>query len=194
MSSTPLILSVGELNVSIGTSGSDTRDSEYHTSDCDEPRGVFASFLHMMRDALSVFSFTNNDNSGTGSMSSHNTTDEEGGAGGGGAGAGARDKQHSARKLFSSHHHCSHGNGYGHNKSSGRAATNHYDQIKAPLLGVEVGFSEAQTLAQEVDNINTQGTVKLLNFAYLSLQNKGWYCIAYILCYISKYYSFRLQV
>ena len=43
---------------------------------------------------------------------------------------------------------------------------------QGPLLGVEVGFSEAQELAREVDNMNAQGTVKLLNFAYLKLQNK----------------------
>lgn len=131
---------------------------------------MFASFVHMMRDALSLFSFTTSAN--TGSMSSA-PSDEEAGrhrssghshGPGGGAGAGASGggtalshMQDSARRLFS------HRAGGGSN----------YDQIKAPLMGVEVGFSEAQTLAQEVDNINTQGTVKLLNFAYLSLENKG---------------------
>lgn len=50
---------------------------------------------------------------------------------------------------------------------------NQYDQLKGPLLGVEVGFSEAQELAMEVDNITHEGTVKLLNFAYLSLDRQG---------------------
>lgn len=54
----------------------------------------------------------------------------------------------------------------------GRGRRN-YDQLKNPLLGVEVGFSEAQELAQEVDNITYEGTVKLLNFAYLSLDKQG---------------------
>ena len=42
--------------------------------------------------------------------------------------------------------------------SFSRRSRNHYDQLKGPLLGVEVGFSEAQELAQEVDNITNEGT------------------------------------
>ena len=48
-----------------------------------------------------------------------------------------------------------------------------YDAIKGPLVGVEVGFSEAQELAKEVDNIHQQGTIRLLNFAYLSVDAKA---------------------
>lgn len=48
-----------------------------------------------------------------------------------------------------------------------------YEQLRNPLLGVEVGFSEAQELAQEVDKLRAQGTVRLLNFAYLSIQKKA---------------------
>jgi hypothetical protein len=48
-----------------------------------------------------------------------------------------------------------------------------YTQLKNPLLGVEVGFNEAQELAQEVDNMRTQGHIKLLNFAYISLEKKA---------------------
>ena len=48
-----------------------------------------------------------------------------------------------------------------------------YEAIKGPLMGVEVGFSEAQELAREVDNIHQQGTIRLLNFAYLSLDSKA---------------------
>ena len=44
-----------------------------------------------------------------------------------------------------------------------------YVSIQKPLDGVEVGFHEAQELAQEVDNIHQEGTIRLLNSAYLSL-------------------------
>ncbi|KAJ1435097.1 kinase-like domain-containing protein [Ochromonadaceae sp. CCMP2298] len=40
-------------------------------------------------------------------------------------------------------------------------------------MGTAVGFSEAQTLAREVDKLHTLGSVKLLNFAYLSLDRGG---------------------
>jgi hypothetical protein len=50
-------------------------------------------------------------------------------------------------------------------------ANSHGDQLFSPLLGIEVSYSGAQELAQEIDNLNTQGTVKLLNFAYLSLNS-----------------------
>lgn len=53
------------------------------------------------------------------------------------------------------------------------SSSNNFEELKGPLLGVEVGFSEAQQLAQEVDKINSLGMVKLLNFAYLSLNKKG---------------------
>jgi hypothetical protein len=76
------------------------------------------------------------------------------GTGGGIAGAFA-SLGSSARRMFS------------------RGPRRDYDQLKGPLLGVEVGFSEAQELAQEVDNITHEGTVKLLNFAYLSLDRQG---------------------
>lgn len=49
---------------------------------------------------------------------------------------------------------------------------NRYEQITGPLLGVEVGFNQAVSLAQEVDKMRTEGAIKLLNFAYLSL-DKG---------------------
>lgn len=45
-----------------------------------------------------------------------------------------------------------------------------YQPLRKPLLGMEVGFTEAQELAQEVDNLNTRGDVQLLNFAYISLK------------------------
>eukprot|EP01035_Chromulina_nebulosa_P017731 gene17731-23323_t len=44
--------------------------------------------------------------------------------------------------------------------------------LRNPLLGMEVGFNEAQELAQEVDNLRSNGSVKLLNFAYISLRKR----------------------
>lgn len=43
--------------------------------------------------------------------------------------------------------------------------------LRSPLLGLEVSYVDAQELAQEVDNLTTEGSVRLLNFAYLSLDN-----------------------
>lgn len=43
--------------------------------------------------------------------------------------------------------------------------------LRAPLLGLEVSYVDAQELAQEVDNLTTEGSVRLLNFAYLSLES-----------------------
>jgi hypothetical protein len=45
-----------------------------------------------------------------------------------------------------------------------------YDPISKPLDGVEVGFQEAQELAKEVDNIHQEGTIRLINTAYLNLE------------------------
>eukprot|EP01038_Epipyxis_sp_PR26KG_P009397 gene9397-12656_t len=42
-----------------------------------------------------------------------------------------------------------------------------------PLHGLEVGFNEAQDLARVVDNIGSEGTVKLLNFAFIKFDNKA---------------------
>ncbi len=47
------------------------------------------------------------------------------------------------------------------------------EQLLSPLMGIEVSYVDAQELAQEVDNLNSQGTVKLLNFAYLSLDSSS---------------------
>lgn len=47
-----------------------------------------------------------------------------------------------------------------------------YEQLRNPLMGVEVGFNDALELAQEVDNLRAQGSVKLLNFAYLQIEKK----------------------
>lgn len=40
-------------------------------------------------------------------------------------------------------------------------------------MGMEVGFTEAQELAQEVDNLRSMGNVKLLNFAYITLRKSA---------------------
>jgi hypothetical protein len=45
-----------------------------------------------------------------------------------------------------------------------------YDPISKPLDGVEVGFQEAQELAKEIDNIHQEGTIRLINTAYLNLE------------------------
>ena len=41
--------------------------------------------------------------------------------------------------------------------------------LVSPLHGIEVGFDEAQELANQVDTLRAEGQVKLLNFAFLSL-------------------------
>lgn len=41
--------------------------------------------------------------------------------------------------------------------------------LVSPLHGIEVGFDEAQELAHRVDTLRAEGQVKLLNFAFLSL-------------------------
>jgi hypothetical protein len=41
--------------------------------------------------------------------------------------------------------------------------------LVSPLHGIEVGFDEAQELAHQVDTLRAEGQVKLLNFAFLSL-------------------------
>lgn len=46
-------------------------------------------------------------------------------------------------------------------------------QLSKPLLGMEVGFSDAQELAKEVDNLRAKGDVRLLNFAYISLKTRS---------------------
>lgn len=46
-------------------------------------------------------------------------------------------------------------------------------QLQTPLSGIEVGFSEAQALAKEVDHIRKEGTVRLLNFAYLTVDREN---------------------
>eukprot|EP01033_Poteriospumella_lacustris_P005995 gene5995-4305_t len=46
-------------------------------------------------------------------------------------------------------------------------------QLRSPLMGMEVGFSEAQALAKEVDAIRREGTVRLLNFAYLTVDRQN---------------------
>jgi hypothetical protein len=51
-------------------------------------------------------------------------------------------------------------------------ALQRYGAIRDPLLGVEVGYGEAQGLAREVDLIRQQGTIKLLNFAYLKVDQR----------------------
>ena len=41
--------------------------------------------------------------------------------------------------------------------------------LVSPLHGIEVGFDQAQELAHQVDTLRAEGQVKLLNFAFLSL-------------------------
>ncbi|RYG66907.1 hypothetical protein EON64_08630, partial [archaeon] len=48
----------------------------------------------------------------------------------------------------------------------------HFEAIRGPLLGVEVGYNEAQGLAREVDVMQRGGTIKLLNFAYLKVDQR----------------------
>lgn len=51
-------------------------------------------------------------------------------------------------------------------KSSKNAVTSN---LQNPLAGIEVGYSEARNLAQQVATLRDQGNVKLLNFAYILL-------------------------
>jgi hypothetical protein len=44
-------------------------------------------------------------------------------------------------------------------------------ELRTPLVGMEVGFTEAQALAKEVYNIHREGTIRLLNFAYLTIDS-----------------------
>ena len=39
-------------DLSRGTSGSDTHESDLYSADCDLPQGFFAAFYHMLHDAL----------------------------------------------------------------------------------------------------------------------------------------------
>ena len=41
--------------------------------------------------------------------------------------------------------------------------------LSNPLQGIEVGYHEAKDLAQQVANLHSQGNVRLLNFAYITL-------------------------
>jgi hypothetical protein len=45
--------------------------------------------------------------------------------------------------------------------------------LQNPLVGIEVGFTEAQDLAQEVDNLISDSNVRLLNFAFISLEENN---------------------
>lgn len=45
------------------------------------------------------------------------------------------------------------------------------EPLRAPLIGIEVGFREAQALATEVDFIKREGAIRLLNFAYLTIDS-----------------------
>lgn len=49
-------------------------------------------------------------------------------------------------------------------------AKGHETSLQNPLVGIEVGFTEAQDLAQEVDNLISDSNVRLLNFAFISLE------------------------
>ena len=53
----------------------------------------------------------------------------------------------------------------------GQTDGSHSGHLRAPLMGLEVSYVDAQELAQEVDNLTTEGSVRLLNFAYLSLDS-----------------------
>ena len=41
--------------------------------------------------------------------------------------------------------------------------------LVSPLHGIEVGFDQAQALAHQVDSLRAEGQVKLLNYAFLTL-------------------------
>lgn len=45
--------------------------------------------------------------------------------------------------------------------------------LRSPLIGVEVPFSDAELLAQNVDKVHRDGVVKLLNFAYMTLDKSS---------------------
>ena len=49
---------------------------------------------------------------------------------------------------------------------------NYPNAIAAPLKGVDISLDSAQTLAGTLDQIATEGGVKLLNFAYIKLDEK----------------------
>lgn len=55
----------------------------------------------------------------------------------------------------------------------GNRPSRKYRALSNPLLGMEVGFNEAQELAKEVDNLRSSGEVRLLNFAYLELKKSA---------------------
>jgi hypothetical protein len=71
------------------------------------------------------------------------------------------------------------------------------ENLQKPLEGVEVGFMEAQELAQEVDNL-TSNSVKLLNFAYIALDKTaimlgtGSYSKVYLGSYKSKAVAIKM--
>lgn len=69
--------------------------------------------------------------------------------------------------LESSFHNSSNSQRPSYSKASSRPSHGRIDQ--GPLHGVEVGFNEAQELAREIDFIRQTGTVRLLNFAYLTV-------------------------
>jgi hypothetical protein len=61
--------------------------------------------------------------------------------------------------------------GGGESSHGGRGDGANSGHLRAPLLGLEVSYVDAQELAQEVDNLTSEGSVRLLNFAYLSLDS-----------------------
>lgn len=90
--------------------------------------------------------------SAEGEGDSRNFDLESGGAGG--DGSEARKSSRSSRSRKSSV-----------GKPSKLIASN----LQNPLQGIEVGYSEARNLAQQVATLRSQGNVKLLNFAYIML-------------------------
>lgn len=79
------------------------------------------------------------------------------------------------------------------------AARSAYAAIRGPLLGVEVGYSEAQGLAREVDTMRAQGTIKLLNFAYLRVNQSaklgaGSFSTVYLGSYKAKPVAIKMLV
>jgi hypothetical protein len=80
---------------------------------------------------------------------------------------GVSSKSHHSSRGKHSQNHSNNNN----NSSSQKRVLqgNKYETIQKPLDGVEVGFQEAQELAQEIDNIHKEGTIRLINSAYLSL-------------------------
>jgi len=62
------------------------------------------------------------------------------------------------------------------------------ENLVSPLYGIEVGFDDAQELGRQVDVLRTEGRVKLLNFAYLSLDKKSMLgCGSYSKVYKGRY-------